>query len=422
MKTKLALFCLAAAVSQAGAADYYITGATAFRTAAVKAICSKFSATGFVAGYNDGTSLTGANKSVFRGTFGTLSGVTTIYCTWNGSVEGVRALAVPTETVQFLSTAPTASADPAAASGGSDVGNATIGVQAQLAFSDVFKSSTPYRTATLYPSDSLSSVGVVAFSWVAHKGSDTGLSNITTQSARAIFTQGYQPLSLFTGLDTDNSKYVFLTGRNDGSGTRTTFLAESGQPITLPIRQYKSTLSGDSTTVNSLRVWPTSDGTNASLIWTNGIDIPGNGGYASGSGLTTVMKAASAAGGVPVFDADGSPAFDAAPISILGYQSTKDALDSQNGGGRLLSYNGFKVTYSGSDISPETRKAIMYGQYTMWGYEHLYSRINLSSDSGLNTVYQAIKSGCTVANLGNSGITTGEMQVSRTTDGALVAP
>ncbi|RYD30293.1 MAG: hypothetical protein EOP86_20240 [Verrucomicrobiaceae bacterium] len=238
-----------------------------------------------------------------------------------------------------------------------------------------------------------------------------------------MFIQGFQPLSLFTGLDADQSSYVFLTGRNDGSGTRTTFLAETGYPIARTLNQYKSDSNG--TTLTKLQVWPTGDGSNASTIWNT--DTEGNGGYSSGSGLTNVMKAAS--GNVTVYEADGATvSFEPAPVSILGYQSTKDANDSVAGGngGRVLSYNGFNVTYTGSDISAATRKAIINGQYTMWGYEHLYSRtaVNFTTPANdLDRLYKTIRDGCTAANLSNSGIPLSEMTVvSRTTDGGVVAP
>ncbi|MES2707776.1 MAG: hypothetical protein V4726_14385 [Verrucomicrobiota bacterium] len=422
MKTKLALLSLAF-VSQSAAADLYITGATAFRSAAIKAICASYSATGFVAAYNDGTSLTGANRSVFRGTFNGIAGTTTIYCSWNGSVEGIKALA-RNEDVSFINNTPTVAAGTDATGGGA-IANLDLDLKptkAQLAFSDVFKSSTPYGTATLFPSNA--KVGVVAFAWVAHESAVAGLTNVTTQSARAILTQGVQPLNLFTGLDADKTSNVFLTGRNDGSGTRTTVLAEAGYPITQAVHQYKS--NSDGTTVSSLRVWPTGDGPNASLIWPPA-ELEGNGGFSSGSGVTNVMKAVSAGAGVTVYEADGTTvAFTPAAVSILGYQSTKDAKDSLDGGGRVLSYNGFPVTYTGSDISAATRKSIINGQYTLWGYEHLYARVAINASSpqnDLDRLYQTIRNGCTAANLGNSGIPLSEMTVvARASDGGVVAP
>lgn len=422
MKIKLALLSLPVLLTgQATAADFYITGATAFRTAAIKALAASFNPTGFTAGYSEGTSLTGANKSVLRGTLGNIAGTTTIHCTWSGSVEGIRALAL-NEDVSFISDVPTVAANADGTGGGAIASPTLTPAKAQLAFSDVYKSSTPYATATLFPNNS--NVGVVAFTWVAHKSSAAALTNVTTQSARAMFIQGFQPLSLFTGLDADQSSYVFLTGRNDGSGTRTTFLAETGFPIARTLNQYKSDSNG--TSLTKLQVWPTGDGSNASTIWNT--DTAGNGGYSSGSGLTNVMKAAS--NDVTVYEADGTTvSFEPAQVSIIGYQSTKDANDSLAGGngngGRVLGYNGFTVSYTGSDISAASRKAIVNGQYTMWGYEHLYSRTAINFNvpaNDLDRLYKVIRDGCNATNLSNSGIPLSEMMVSRTADGGVVAP
>ncbi len=432
MKSKIALLSLAMASIASADQSFYITGATAFRTAAIKAICSSFSATDLTGAHkkNDGTAATLQNgdKQIIKGTFGSLPGITTIYCSWNGSVEGIKALALD-EDLSFLSSTVTTSAVVnTAATGGTDLGatGAEVLAKADLAFSDVFKSSTPYSSANLSPSDA--KVGVIAFTWVANEGADAGLTNVTTQSARVILTSGFQKLSLFSGIkaDSDNStgtpasnKRVFLSGRNDGSGTRTTFLAEVGYPIALPVKQYKATVASGA--ITRLQLWPAGDGTNASTIWDN--DVDGNGGWFSGGSLTTTLGATSTS--VPVYEADNTEvSFAAAPISVIGYQSTSDAATSITNGGRALSYNGFPVTYTGSALSATTRAAITNGQYTMWGYEQLYSKtaINPAATTGVSVIYTAIKTGCNATNLANSGIPLSEMTVSRTKDGGTVAP
>jgi hypothetical protein len=423
MKSKIALLSLAMVSYASADQSFYITGATAFRTAAIKSIISSYSATGLVAGYRkvdaSTATLQNADKHVIKGTFGSLPGITTIYTFFNGSVEGIKALALD-EDLDFLAgTVTTSAVTQASAVGGTDLGagGTTLAAKADLAFSDVFKSSTPYGSASLFPSDA--KVGVIAFTWVANEGADAGLTNITTQSARAILTSGFSKLSLFSGVAADSTKRVFLCGRNDGSGTRTTFFAEVGYPIALPVKQYKPTVA--SGVINKLQLWPASDGANASTIWEN--DIDGNGGYASGGNLVTALGGTSAS--VPVYEADGvEVSFPAAAVSVIGYQSTSDAASSITGGARALSYNGFPVTYTGSALSATTRAALVNGQYTMWGYEHLYSKtaIDPSATSGVSVLYTTIKSGCNATNLANSGIPLGEMLVSRTQDGGTVAP
>jgi hypothetical protein len=435
MKSKIALLSLAMVSYASADQSFYITGATAFRTAAIKSIISSYSATGLVAGYRkvdaSTATLQNADKHVIKGTFGSLPGITTIYTFFNGSVEGIKALALD-EDLDFLAgTVTTSAVTQATAVGGTDLGSGgtTLAAKADLAFSDVFKSSTPYGSASLFPSEA--KVGVIAFTWVANNGADAGLTNVTTQSARAILTSGFSKQSQFSGVkaDSDNStgtpasnKLVFLTGRNDGSGTRTTFLAEVGYPIALPIKQYKPTISSGA--VTNLTYWPAGLGAEASTIWEN--DIDGNGGYASGGNLVTALKATTPSGTVSVSDSDGSIVIPAATrsISMIGYQSTSDAASSISGGARTLSYNGFPVTYTGSALSATTRAALVNGQYTMWGYEQLYSKtaIDTAATSGVSVLYTTIKTGCNASNLSNSGIPLSEMLVSRTQDGGTVAP
>ena len=82
-------------------------------------------------------------------------------------------------------------------------------------------------------------------------------------------------LYLLTGVAADTTN-IYITGRNDLSGTRTTQLAEGAYGISTPMQQWKPTVA--SGVCSALQLWPTGDGTNASSVW-NG-DIAGNGRYA----------------------------------------------------------------------------------------------------------------------------------------------
>jgi hypothetical protein len=73
-------------------------------------------------------------------------------------------------------------------------------------------------------------------------------------------------------------------------------------------------------------------------------------------------------------------------------------------------------TYNGVAFSDA---AIQNGQYTMWGYEHLYSVTGLSSAE--NTWLTAFKT-ILEANLGTAGLTYGSMNVNRSEDGGVVGP
>src|SRR5687767_14695227 len=75
-----------------------ITGATAFRAAALDTIKAQYVATGqpFKFAYDTTGAFNGSNRSVWIGTFPNVAGTTTIRTSFNGSVEGIRALVTTT--------------------------------------------------------------------------------------------------------------------------------------------------------------------------------------------------------------------------------------------------------------------------------------------------------------------------------------
>lgn len=419
MKSKIAILSLAMA-SYASAVDIYITGATAFRTAAVKTICAAYASQGaFLAGYNSGT-LTGASQASFSGNYPGIGAGTRIFCSWNGSVEGIGAIHNGTNVSFLTGTLTTAGA--ADGTGGSAI-TGTTNLPAQLAFSDVSQASTPFTSNTLFPADPR--VGVVAFSWVVNNGGNAGITGITSQLGGAMLQNGFQPLSLFTGVATDTS-LVYLTGRNDGSGTRTTVFAEVGFGISGLTQQWKPTVASGA--ITELRLWPTADNANASTIWNQ--DTAGNGGFSSGGNLTTSMRATSSA--VQRKAANGANSGSPVALSLIGYQSAADAFATQAAGtpGRLLKYNGadaltFATDGTGQNVlSPASVNAIATGRYTLWGYEVLYSNVDLDepANASVKAVYDSIVAGANATNLGLSGVPLSAMLVNRSQDGGTVAP
>ena len=158
MKHKL-LTVAAIATSLVGSAQadqtIRITGATAFRSAASTAITSAFGGAGSCKRYyadtaEDGVTsanMTNSSYMAWQGTFPNLPGTTTILATWNGSVEGVRALIAPsvTNSAKYIPQATINAVtvgNPGHASFAS-VDAAAVQATADLAFSDVKTSSTP---------------------------------------------------------------------------------------------------------------------------------------------------------------------------------------------------------------------------------------------------------------------------------------
>ncbi len=437
-----------------------ITGATAFRAATLQAIKAKFVASGSAFKFahdqatSGGTTYNGATRSIWIGTFPGVSGTTTIRTCFTGSVEGVRALVGASDPVPPTYYQPSLLTSTTAIVGGAELANqgstGAATATSDIAFSDVTKSSTPYASSSLLPASP--AAGVIVFTMLTNEGS--AITNVTAQQFRAMMAKGYQPLSLFTGNATDTT-LVFATGRNDGSGTRTTYLAETGAGITNPVHQYVPVHSSstailalqevpaggtndtDSGTAgvqlpsgsdidtyniaNSGIVATTQSASNASTVWSQ--DTDGNGGYNSGSTLRTDMGKTGTS--VVVFDATGAYFDSAAGIraDLVTWLSVNDAVTARGNGAVFCSYNGVKLTdiaASGTTMSATDKAKVTEGLYTAWGFENMYRRAALTSGDAV-TVYDGIKAAIP-ANLASAGIALTDMHVGRPADGGTVAP
>lgn len=436
------LTALALAATASADVTINLTGATAFRSAALTSIKAKFAAGNGSVSYKfahdkAAGSLTGSTRSIFIGNFPGVTGTTTIRCCFTGSVEGVRALTLPGSGAGADPSPPTyfpttVLDSTTATSGGAELAAVTTAASAvattsDIAFSDVNKTATPFTSASL----GTDAVGVIVFTMMANEGS--AITNVTSQQYRALLSAGYQPLSMFTG--GTESTYVFAVGRNDGSGTRTTALAESGYGITNAVNQYIAlATSGNSITtlqrvpaggVNTLNSQAATgqSAANASTVW--GQDVAGNGGYNSGGSVSTAMGLTGAS--VQVLDETGVQSFSADHIDLVTWLGIADAGTAKTAGAVVCGYNGVKLdlnqtvgstpnTLSSADIAKITN-----GSYTAWGYERMFRTSSVSSDASKLAVYNAIK-GAIPANLGTAGVPVSSMNVSRPSDGGLVAP
>ena len=428
-----------------------ITGATAFRAAALDTIKARYVASGqpFQFAHDQAAgAFNGATRAIFKGTFPGVSGVTTIRTSFNGSVEGIKALVDSPASDPTYYTDIAGNLVTAAAVGGGETHTSTAGFakttaasQSEIAFSDVSKNSTPFASSSLQPSNA--ACGVVVFTMLTNEGSS--ITNVTAQQFRALAAAGFQPLSMFTGNASDQTN-VFLTGRNDGSGTRTTYMAETGVGITTAIKQYV-TVDSTSTALEAIQEVPAGgtngsplpvgtdirayvDGgqtvtqlaANASTVWSQ--DFDGNGGYSSGSTLRTDMGKTGTSG-VRVFDASGADAFGTTVrADLVTWLSLNDAVTARNNGAILCAYNGVKldgIAASGTTMSVADKAKVTTGLYTAWGYQQMYRRGDITTGDAV-LVYNGIKDNIG-ANLAAAGIALSDMTaVSRPNDGGTVAP
>lgn len=404
-----------------------ITGATAFRAASLASIKAKYVASGqpFKFAHDQatagGTTYTGATRAIFIGTFPGVTGTTTIRCCFTGSVEGIRALVPVSDPLPPTYYQPSLLTSTTAIVGGAELANqGTTGAAtatSHIAFSDVTKSSTPYASYPLLPSTP--AAGVIVFTMLTNEGST--LTNVTSQQFRALMSSGFQPLSLFTG-NPAHTTNVFATGRNDGSGTRTTYLAETGYGVTNLVKQYVTTASS-STALTTIQLVPAGGGAvpaNASTVW--GQDVAGNGGYNSGSALRTDMGKTGTA--VTVLDETGADAFgEPVRTDLVTFLSLADAVNARGNGAVFCAYNGVKlddIAASGTAMSANDKAKVTNGSYTAWGYENMYRRNDITTGDA-KTVYDGIKA-FIPTNLGAAGIALTDMAVGREVDGGTVAP
>jgi hypothetical protein len=427
--------CLCAALISPAFADVTvdITGASAFRAATLLSIKAKFDESGVAYQYaHDQASgaFSGATRSIWKGTFPGVSGTTTIRTSFNGSVEGIRALIEsPAQDPTYYTDIP-GNLVTAAAIGGGETFTTTPGfakttatAQSEIAFSDVSIAATPFASSSLLPNDS--AAGVVVFTMLANEGST--ISNVTSQNFRALLANGFQPKSLFTGLAADDNTLVFATGRNDGSGTRTTYLAESGYGVSNAVTQFiVNQSSGNTNTVIQLApeggvndpILPGQSASNRSTIW--GQDIAGNGGYSSGSGLVGAMGRTSDA--VTVLDEAGDDAFgEEVDLELVTFLSLNDAITARTAGAVFCAYNGVRlndIAASGSTMSAADLAKVTRGAYTAWGYQQMYRRSDLTTGDAV-TVYDGIKAAIQT-NLGAAGVPIVDMKAARDLDGGVV--
>ena len=420
-----------------------ITGATAFRQATMQAIYNAYASVGALGtafnvchdfNGNNLSQLIASNKAVFSGTFPGITGTTVIRTAFNGSTEGMNAIA-GNNNPTFLQTT-------ALLNTGSIQGSTTSPAQAlrpKFSFSDVYQSTSPVDNIVLNPVGT-SAVGVVTFALIVNEGAPGKLTNVTIQQTRALWAQGNLPASLITG-DPNDTTIVLATGRNDGSGTRSAYLTEWTYGVANTVNQYVAINGGTSgNNILGLTLVPigsnltntnvpfnTGRSSDASTLWGN--NSVGNGGYSSSSALRSLMGLASAS--VTVYDGENNtPVLSNEPVSLMTWLSTADSANAASAGGRIIAFNGEKVTpgvtgpnnYQLSGFSEADFNKIAQGAYSAWSYQHLYYHGSLNGNE--TTWYNAMKTTWIPQGLQvtANGLRLGDMQVSRPDDGFPIVP
>ena len=417
----LSVLALVTATTLNAQTKVYITGSTAFRSAALNGILHIYDASPPVQFGFTGTSFGGSNQAIFQGNIGGVA--TNVYTSWSGSEAGIQTVANATQNVNFLPDGTAVSVSP----GSSGAATGTDPHHPDVAFSDTFQSTSQFNGtfggvtyATLTESPGTSSghgspVGVVVFKWCANNGAP--FSNITSQLARALYPAGKLPLALFTGANADESKVVVAMGRNPDSGTRLTTFAESGLGALRTVKQFQpqdstgALVKTTSGTISKFVPWPSEviNGVNVSVF---------NSGYSSGGDLSKAMRAVTT-DPVSIQIGPNTTSYAAANLTRVAYLGTSDAdANLLNAGspspGVELSYNGVLLGNVAGNYNNVT--ALTEGQYTFWGYEHvLYNGSTIAA--AVQTVADTLD---TQLHDVDAPVLLSNMKVSRNTDGTTV--
>jgi hypothetical protein len=433
-------FAAAALGQSAFAVDHvYITGSTAFRTAAINAITAAVGLTGSGTlasggGTGNDTNIAGTGKTSFiwEGGHDPVTGnPVTVVATFTGSASGVGIVATATA-IPFLPDGATGINNPSAYddSQGTTPHAGYAKFVPDFTFSDVYQSTTPFNTTAGYldMSGNDQIVAICTFKWMASKNFPLGTTggstastlfssyNVTPSFIKQLYQSGAAPLAFLSGNTADQHKEIFATGRNPDSGTRLTTFADGLYGVTNNVKQYHPTISSGAVTAQSLYPIETIFG----LISTGST---GNSGEATGGNLRTFLQATLPTSGLTGQNAGCTGAY------YMTYLGISDASAVEGNSGNLT--GAVELTYGGVLYSTA---AIQQGQYSFWSYEHVLDRGDLAPTGGAANTAAATDIETTVistiqgwdsnnTNINGSGLQDDtNMKVKRSGDGLFIKP
>jgi hypothetical protein len=207
-------------------------------------------------------------------------------------------------------------------------------------------------------------VGVVTFKWVRNPGLWTG-GNVSSSQIRQALTGAGVVQSVFSGVSSD-THFVYVSGRNAGSGTRA--------------NGFGDTQFGIFNSPNQIEL---SAGAMVKDTDPNGVlEFIGNIGFTSGGDLSKTMGGASTTSSTDQVQTGTG-------FSVIAYLGFNDAATALG-----LTPPAVELTYNGVLYSPS---GIENGQYTFWGYEYILEANGsaapvpaiftaLSGSTGINSV------------------------------------
>ncbi|HZV36249.1 MAG TPA: hypothetical protein VFB72_16855 [Verrucomicrobiae bacterium] len=365
----------------------YLTGSTAFRPALYNALAACFDASPAVqiAAYKCSTVGTidphTAGQMEFKGNIGGAAYI--IKCAWSGSEAGISDVA-KNSTETFIDDI---GVNGVQAINSTSAASATDSHAVDLAMADTSQAVSKTQTPALTGIE----VGIIPFIWIKnaqghpyHAGTYPDydrIVNVTHPQLRVALTGGTLA-ALITGNASDTNHYVYVSGRDNNSGTRVNTFCDTGYGVFKLPQQIIITGSDGAPTIQ------------------NGATTTS--GQSSGGTLATTMTySGSATAADPINGGTGWYA-----IAYVGMYDADVALAS---GGDAVA-----LTLNGVAESPA---AVEQGQYSFWGNEHIYQNVNGLS-SAANTVYNSLTTGGKISGAvdGTHEISLSAMQATKTTD------
>lgn len=428
MKKNLLMGALAAlTIASASAETIYITGSTAFRSAANQTLLNLYGAN-ILATDKSTTTDNSAGNLFFTNCDVGGGNIVDVAVAWSGSEAGIQTVAGGTnnKTLPFFDkakiTALGGSFPKVSLAGGSMSTLATNAntslAKGTITFSDTYQGASIF-TGTASDGAAYNNlndvvVGVVPFTFVANK--DCTYTDITTSIFTDIASKGYTYGSLFTGNASDTNVKCWLLGRNPDSGTRVTTFAVGKYGIKTIANQVG--LTAGSGTITAIA--KSAAGT------INGISIgAGNNGESSGGTLCGYMTNSVSP---TVTTTNWAIPRGSSANYIIGYAGVSDAAGSYAAGLKYLTYNGVKgrcYNTSTKTVLDEGYTNVITGKYPFWSYEHVMWD-SAYSTAALSNVVTALTNAITIVSSTNSllapNIALGEMQVKRTADAGVISP
>jgi hypothetical protein len=354
-------------VSLCDAGTIYLTGSTAMRSSIFTTMTkagSVFQAVPTTTTY-EGSSASGANYMVFSGTLVGGSGTTVIKCHWSGSEGGIKDVASGTSEL-FV--------DDSIVDGANHTTSpsATISHSGDLAMADNSQAFSRTKTPALTTG---TNVAVITFTWVRNPGLWTG-TNISDMMIRQALG-GFCKRAVFSGNVSDTNDFVYVSGRDNQSGTRVNAYGNSGFGIFTIPNQIEMDSSG-----NMLDLAPP-----------NGV-FAGDFGFSSGGTLAGTMGANTTA--KSDFFNGGSG------YSVIAYLSRGDA-------NTAIANGAVELTYDGVAENPANVKE---GTFTFWGNEYIYQKNGASSEA--QNVYNNMVASIPADVNGTTAIKNSDMHTTRT--------